>query len=165
MMPIIWGHIESIVNRRNILPGLVIKTRTPLGTCRIECVVGANAKVAKGFERLSLEDIRPGEFVVATLREHDGWLEAERIDVIVFGIDSAIALGEERIQTTVFPKCPRTRGWRARYSGVVIARGDRYQNHHRRDRWQPNAERQQRSQKRNQRSEKRRRKSNWAGWT
>jgi hypothetical protein len=98
-MPIIWGDIESIVNRRNIPPSLVVKTRTPLGTCRIECVVGENAKMAKGFKRLSLEDIRPGEFVVATLREYDGWLEAERIDVIVFGIDSAIGLGEERIPT------------------------------------------------------------------
>jgi hypothetical protein len=55
--------------------------------------------MAKGSERLSLEDIRPGEFVMTTLREHDGWLEAERIDVIVVGIDSAIGLGEERIQT------------------------------------------------------------------
>jgi hypothetical protein len=98
-MPIIWGHIESIVNRRNIPPSLVVITRTPQGTCRIECVVGANAIMAKGFERLSLEDIRSGEFVVASLREHDGSLEAERIDVIVFGIDSAIGLSEERIQT------------------------------------------------------------------
>lgn len=97
MMPIIWGHIESIVNRQNIPPSLVIKTRTPLGTCRIGCVIGANAKMAKGSERLSVEDIRPGEFVVATLKEHVGWLEAERIDVVLFGIDSAIGVGEERI--------------------------------------------------------------------
>jgi hypothetical protein len=99
MMSVIWGHIESIVNRRDIPPSLVVKTRTPLDTYCIECVVGKNTKMARGFERLSLEDIRPGEFVVAILREHDGWLEAERIDVTVFGINSAIGLGEERIQT------------------------------------------------------------------
>lgn len=98
-MVAIWGHIESIVNRRNIPASLVVKTRTSLGTYRIECVVGANAKMAKGSERLSVEEIHPGEFVVATLREHAGWLEAERIDVIVFGSDSAIGLGEERILT------------------------------------------------------------------
>lgn len=67
-MPIIRGHIESIVNRRNIPLSLVVKTRTPLSTCRIECAVGANAKMAKSFERLSLEDIRAGEFLVATLK-------------------------------------------------------------------------------------------------
>ena len=99
MMSIIWGHIESIANRRNIPPSLVVKTRTPLGTCRFECVVGPNAKMAKGSERLGLEDIRPGEFVVATLKEHVGWPEAERIDVILFGLDSAIGAGEERILT------------------------------------------------------------------
>ena len=99
-MPVIWGHVESVVNRRNVPPSVVVKTRTPLGTYRTECVVGAHTGMARGFERLSVEEIlRPGEFVVATLREHAGWLEAERIDVIIFQIDSAIEIREEGIPT------------------------------------------------------------------
>jgi len=48
----------------------------------------------KGFERLSLDEIRPGDFVVATLAEHAGWLETERIEVIVFRNDSVMGVGE-----------------------------------------------------------------------
>ncbi len=92
---VIWGHIESIMNRRNNPLSLVVATCEPLGTCPVECVVGENIRIAKGVERLRLEEIRPGEFVVATFREHAGWLEAERIDGIVFKPDSAIGLREE----------------------------------------------------------------------
>jgi hypothetical protein len=56
--------------------------------------VGAGARILKGFERLSLDEIRPGDFVVATLAEHAGWLETERIEVIVFRNDSVMGVGE-----------------------------------------------------------------------
>ena len=48
----------------------------------------------KGFERLNLDEIRPGDFVVATLAEHSGWLETERIEVIIFQNDSVMGVGE-----------------------------------------------------------------------
>lgn len=98
-MPVIWGHVESVVNRRNVPPSVVVSTRSPFGKLRIECVVGVDTRMARGFERLSVEEIRPGEFVVATLKEHAGWMEAERIDVIIFQIDSAIEFREEQIPT------------------------------------------------------------------
>jgi hypothetical protein len=44
-----------------------------------------------------VKELRVGEFVVATLRVHTGWLEAEQIDVIKLGIDSAIGLSGEDI--------------------------------------------------------------------
>lgn len=66
-MPVIWGDSESIVTRRNIPPSLIVTTRTPLGAYRVECVVEKNTGMARDIERLSLEEIRPGDFVVATL--------------------------------------------------------------------------------------------------
>jgi hypothetical protein len=48
----------------------------------------------KDFERLSLDEIRPGDFVVATITEHSDWLEAERVEVIVFRNDSVMGVGE-----------------------------------------------------------------------
>jgi hypothetical protein len=48
-MPMIWGHVESIVTRRNIPPSLVVTKRTPLGTYRIDCVVGNTTRIAKDF--------------------------------------------------------------------------------------------------------------------
>ena len=98
-MPVIWGHIQSIVNDPNIPPSLVVRTRTALGTYRLECVIGKNTRIARGFERLSLEKMRGGEFVVVSLREHAGWLEAERIDIIKLEIHSAIGIREEGIPT------------------------------------------------------------------
>lgn len=55
--------------------------------------------MARGTERLSLEEIQPGQFVVVALKEHAGWLGAERSDVIVFPIDSAIGLREVKMLT------------------------------------------------------------------
>ena len=71
-MPAIWGHVESVVNQPKSPPSLVLNTRTPLGTRRTECIVGVGTRILKGFERLSLDEIRPGDFVVATLAEHSG---------------------------------------------------------------------------------------------
>ena len=79
-MPVIWGQVESVVTRRNVPPSVVVTA----GAYRTECVVGARTRMARGFEPLRLEAIRPGEFVVAAVTEHAGWLEAERIDVIIF---------------------------------------------------------------------------------
>lgn len=93
-MPVIWGHVESVVNQPKSPPSLVLNTRIPLGTRRTECIVGAGARILKGFERLSLDEIRPGDFVVATIAEHSGWLETERIEVIVFRNDSVMGVGE-----------------------------------------------------------------------
>ena len=72
----------------------MLNTRTPLGTRRTECIVGGGARILKGFERLNLDEIRPGDFVVATLAEHSGWLETERIEVIIFRNDSVMGVGE-----------------------------------------------------------------------
>jgi hypothetical protein len=83
-MSAIWGHVESVVNQPKSPPSLLLNTRTPLGNRRTECIVGVGARILKGVERLNLDEIRPGDFVVATLAEHSGWLETERIEVIVF---------------------------------------------------------------------------------
>ena len=93
-MSVIWGHVESVVNQPKSPPSLVLNTRTPLGTRRTECIVGVGARILKGFERLNLDEIRPGDFVVATLAEHYGWLETERIEVIIFRNDSVMGVGE-----------------------------------------------------------------------
>jgi len=65
-----------------------------IGICRTECIVGLGARIFKGFERLNLDEIRPGDFVVATLAEHSGWLETENIEVITFRNDSVMGVGE-----------------------------------------------------------------------
>ena len=93
-MSAIWGHVESVVNRQKSPPSLVLNSRTAVGACRTECIVGVGARIFKGFERLKLDDIRPGDFVVATLAEHSGWLETERIEVIVFRDDSVLGVVE-----------------------------------------------------------------------
>ena len=93
-MSAIWGHVESVVNQPKYPPSLVLNTRTPLGTRRTECIVGVDTRILKGFERLKLDEIRPGDFVVATLAEHSGWLETERIEVIIFRNDSVMGVGE-----------------------------------------------------------------------
>jgi hypothetical protein len=93
-MPVIWGHVESVVNQPKSPPSLVLYTKIPFGTRRTECIVGVDARILKGFERLSLDEIRPGDFVVATIAEHSGWLETERIEVIVFRNDSVMGVGE-----------------------------------------------------------------------
>lgn len=98
-MSAIRGHIESIVNAPNIPPSLVVVMRDPLGTYRIECVIGKNTRIARDFERLRLDEIRPGEFVKIAFREHAGWVEAERIDVIRFPIDSDMRVREEELPT------------------------------------------------------------------
>lgn len=90
----IYGHIKSVVNRPNIPPSLVVRARTSVGTYLLECIVGEHTRIARGSERLTLEEVRNGEFVVAALREHAGWLDAERIDIIKLGIDSGIGIGE-----------------------------------------------------------------------
>ena len=86
-MSAIWGHVESVVNQPEYPPSLVLNTRTPLGTRRTECILGMDTRILKGFEPLNLDEIRPGDFVVATLSEHSGWLETERIEVIIFRND------------------------------------------------------------------------------
>lgn len=98
-MRMIHGHIESVINRSTILLSLVVRTRTSLGTDRLECVIGTNSRINRGSTRLSVEELRVGEYVVATLRVHAGWLEVEQIDVIKLGIDSAIGLSGENIPT------------------------------------------------------------------
>ena len=98
-MRMIHGHIESVINRPTIPLSLVVRARTSLGTDRLECVIGTNSRINRGSTRLSVEELRVGEYVVATLRVHAGWLEAEQIDVIKLGIDSAIGLSGEDIPT------------------------------------------------------------------
>jgi len=68
--------------------------RTPLGTRRTECIVGVDTRILKGYEPLNINKIRPGDFVVATIAEHSGWLETERIEVIIFRNDSGMGVGE-----------------------------------------------------------------------
>lgn len=82
-MTAIWGHVVSVVNQPNYPPILVLNTRTPLGTLRAECVVGEDTKLLKGLEQLNLDEIRPGDFVMASFVLHSGWLVTERIEVIV----------------------------------------------------------------------------------
>lgn len=93
-MSAIWGHVESVKNQPEYPPSLVLNTKTPVGARRTECIVGVGARIFKGFERLTLDEIRPGDFVVATLMEHSGWLETESIEVITFRHDSVIGVGE-----------------------------------------------------------------------
>ena len=93
-MSAIWGHVESVVNQPKSPPSLVLNTRTPLGTRRTECIVGVDTRILKGFERLNIDEIRPGDFVVATIAKHVGWLETERIEVIIFRNDSVMGVGE-----------------------------------------------------------------------
>jgi hypothetical protein len=82
-MSAIWGHVESVVYQPKYRPNLVLNTRTPLGIRRTECVVGVDTRILKGYAQLNLDEIRPGDFVMATLAEHSGRLETERIEVIV----------------------------------------------------------------------------------
>ena len=93
-MSAIWGHVESVVNQPECPPSLVLNTRASVGARRTECIVGVRANIFKGVERLKLDEIRPGDFVVATLAEHSGWLEIERIEVIIFRNDSVMGVGE-----------------------------------------------------------------------
>jgi hypothetical protein len=93
-MPTIWGHVESVVNQPTSPLSLVLSTRAILGTRRTECIVGVGVRILKGVERMNLDDIRPGDFVVATITEHAGWLEAERIEVIIFRNDVVLGVGE-----------------------------------------------------------------------
>lgn len=93
-MPVIWGHVESVVNQTKSSPSLVLSRRTTFGTCRTECIVGMGVRILKGFEPLSLDEIRSGDFVIATITEHAGWVEAERIEVIMFQHDSVMGVGE-----------------------------------------------------------------------
>jgi len=93
-MPTIWGHVESVVNQPKSPPSLVLNMRTPLGTRRTKCIVGVDTVILKDFERLNLNEIRPGDFVVATLAEYSGLLEAERIEVVIFQNDSVMGVGE-----------------------------------------------------------------------
>jgi hypothetical protein len=93
-MSAIWGHVESVVNQPKSLPSLRLNMRTLVGTCHTECNVGVDTRILKGVEQLSLDEIRPGDFGVATIAEHSGWLETERIDVIIFRNDSVMGVGE-----------------------------------------------------------------------
>jgi len=93
-MSAIWGHVESVVNQPKSLPSLALNMRTPLETCRTKCIVGVDTMILKSSERLNLDKIRPGDFVVSTLAEHSGLLEAERIEVIIFRNDSVMGVGE-----------------------------------------------------------------------
>lgn len=91
-MSAIWGHVESVVNRTKHPPSLVLNTRTSLGARRTECIVRVGARTFKDFERLKLDEIGPGDFVVAPLVEHSSWLEAESIEVITFRNDSVMGV-------------------------------------------------------------------------
>lgn len=93
-MPVIWGHVESVANQPKTSPSLVLSRRTTFGRCRTECIVGMGVRILKGFEPLSLDEIRSGDFVIATITEHADWLEAERIEVIEFRHDSVMGVGE-----------------------------------------------------------------------
>lgn len=93
-MRMISGHVESVVNRPNIPPSIHVRSRTSVGTYLTECVIGEHTRISRGVERVHPGDICPGEFVVATLRVHAGWLEAERIDIVKLSVDSAIGIGE-----------------------------------------------------------------------
>ena len=84
IMPVIWCHVESVVNQPTSPPSLVLNMRTPFATRRSKCMVGMDTRILKGFERLSFNEIRPGDFVIATITEHSDWLETQRIEVIVF---------------------------------------------------------------------------------
>jgi hypothetical protein len=93
-MSAIWGHVESVVNQPKSPPILVLNKRTPLGTRRTECIMGVGARILKDFERLKPDEIRPRDFVLATIAEHSGWLETERIKVIIFRNDSVMGVDE-----------------------------------------------------------------------
>jgi hypothetical protein len=56
--------------------------------------VGLGTRILKGFERLNLDEIRPGDFVVATIAEHSDWLETKKIEVIVFRDNSLMGVSE-----------------------------------------------------------------------
>jgi len=72
-MSTMLGHVESVVNLPKSPPSLALTTTTPLGVRRTECIVGVGVRSFKGVERLNLDEIRPGDFVVTTLAEHSGW--------------------------------------------------------------------------------------------
>jgi hypothetical protein len=93
-MSAIWGHVESVVNKPKSPPSLILNMRTPFGTRRTECIVGVDTRILKGYAPLNLNEIRPGDFVVATIEEHSGWLETERIELIIFRNDSVMGVGE-----------------------------------------------------------------------
>jgi hypothetical protein len=83
-MPVIWGHVASVVNQPKSSPSLMLSRSTTFETCRTECIVGMGVRTLKGFEPLSLDEIRSGDFVIGTITEHAGWLEAERIGLSSF---------------------------------------------------------------------------------
>jgi hypothetical protein len=93
-MPIIWGHVESVVNQPKSPPSLVLSMRTTFGTRRSKCIVGVGVRILRGVERLTLDEIRPGDFIIATITEHFDWLEIQRIEVIVFRHDAVMGVGE-----------------------------------------------------------------------
>lgn len=93
-MPVIWGHVESVVNQPTSPPSLLLSTRTTFGTRRTKCIVGLGTRILKGFERLNLDEIRPGDFVIATIAEHSDWLETKKIEVIVFRDNSLMGVSE-----------------------------------------------------------------------
>ncbi|THJ25341.1 MAG: hypothetical protein CAF45_001325 [Nitrospira sp. CG24E] len=93
-MSVIWGHVELVVNRSETLPILILNTRISLGIRHTQCNVGVGARILKGFERVNLDQIHRGDFVVVTLAEHTGCLEAERIEVIIFQKDPVMGVGE-----------------------------------------------------------------------
>jgi hypothetical protein len=93
-MSAIWGHVESVVNQPKSPPSLILNTRTALGTRYTECIVGVDTRILKGYEPLNLNQVRSGDFVVATIAEHSGWLETEKIEVIIFRNDSVMGVGE-----------------------------------------------------------------------
>jgi len=93
-VPTIWGYVESVVNQPKSPPSLVLSTRTTFGTGRTKCIVGVGVRILKDVERLSLDEICPGDFVIATITEHSDWLEAQSIEVITFRNDSVMGAGE-----------------------------------------------------------------------
>jgi hypothetical protein len=41
-MSVIWGHVGSVVNRRDFPPSLAVSARSPVGELRIEYVIEVN---------------------------------------------------------------------------------------------------------------------------
>lgn len=119
-MRMIHGHIELVVNRRTIPPSLVVRTRTSLGADRLECIIGTNSRINRGSARLSVKELRVGELVVATLRVHAGWLEAEQIDVIKLGIGSPSSSAKERIPATSAKRVTWAEGKRVNEDGTHL---------------------------------------------
>jgi len=83
-MSAIWGHVDSVTTKSTGTSTLVVTTTSPSGTRYTELLVQEDTDILKGFQRLQLDEILPGEFVVATVEEQAGQWWTQRIDIIIF---------------------------------------------------------------------------------